>query len=232
MSQAEQLFHLQEIDSDIRDKKNRLTNVIQAQKETDALLAARVRAETAASDLVEWQTKRRDLNLELQSLNDKTKRSEQRLYSGNVKNPKELADLQHEIDSLSRRRDALEEEILEVMIMTEDAETEKTAADEAHATIRSKWEKSQVGYKAEQNELALALHQLLGKRKEQLPLITPASLAEYESLSRRKNGVAVAKLRANMCLGCRMTVSAQTDREAREGKLVYCDTCGRIIVPA
>jgi predicted nucleic acid-binding Zn-ribbon protein len=232
MSQAQQLYHLQEIDSSIREKKTRLTEVLQAQKETPELIAARTRSSKADAELQTWQSQRRDLNLELESLNSKAKRSEQRLYSGNVKNPKELSDLQSEIASLGRRRAALEDEILEAMIMIEEAETEKTAADESLNKVSAKWERAQSNYKQEQNEVALALHQFMNQRKEQLKMISAEALSEYDSLSRSKNGVAVAKLRANMCLGCRTTVSAQVERMSRQGQLVYCGNCGRIIVPA
>lgn len=232
MSQIQQLYQLQEIDTSLREKKTRLAEVLQAQKETTELLAARQRATSAATELQTWQQQRRELNLELDSLNNKAKRSEQRLYSGNVRNPKELSDLQNEIASLGRRRAALEDEILEAMIMIEDAEAEKTAADESLFAIQGKWERSQAHYKQEQNELALALHQLMTQRKEQLKMVTAESLSEYESLSRSKNGLAIAKLRANMCLGCRTTVSAKIERLARQGQRAYCDSCGRIVVPA
>ena len=232
MSQAQQLHQLQNMDTAIRDKKTRLTEVLQAQKETAELLVARQRSATAAVELQKWQTQRRDLDLELEGLNSKSKRSEQRLYSGNVKNPKELSDLQQEIESLGRRREGLEDEILETMILIEDAETEKTAADESLVTITEKWERAMAYFKEEQNELALALHQLMEQRQEQLKMVTADSLKQYENLSSKKNGLAVATLRANMCLGCRMTISAVTERLARQGQITHCDHCGRIIVPA
>ena len=232
MSQIQQLYQLQEIDTNLRQKKTRLAEVLQAQKETDELKAARQRAANAADELQKWQNQRRDLNLELENLNDKTKRSEQRLYSGNVKNPKELSDLQNEIASFSRRRAGLEDAVLEAMIMIEEAEEEKTAADDSLAAIQAKWERTQANYKQEQNELALALHQLMNRRQEQLKMVTAESLSEYETLSRSKNGLAVARLRANMCLGCRTTVSANIERLARHGQRAYCGNCGRIVVPA
>ena len=98
MSQARQLLQLQEIDTEIRDKKKRLGEVLQLQTETEELLAARKRVETAVSELTQWQTKRKDLNLELDGLNSRIKRSNDRLYSGKVTNPKELSDLQDEIE--------------------------------------------------------------------------------------------------------------------------------------
>ncbi len=229
MSQVQQLYQLQQIDTEIREKKQRLGEVLRAQKETEALLAARGRLETAVINLQTWQTQRQTLNQELQSLKNKAKSAEQRLYSGNVKNPKELTDLQSSIESLGRQRAAMEDDVLEAMIMLEDAETEKTAADQALQTIKAGWEQSQGSLKKEQNELALRVHELMEQRKARLSSVTADSLAEYEALSRKANGIAVVKIKHSLCTGCRLNVSAQKEKEAHQGNKVYCAHCGRIL---
>lgn len=229
MSQVQQLYQLQQIDTEIREKKQRLGEVLRAQKETAVLLAAKGRLETAVTTLQTWQTQRQTLNQELQSLKSKAKSAEQRLYSGNVKNPKELTDLQSSIESLGRQRAALEDDILEAMIMIEDAETEKAAADEALQTIQAEWEQSQGSLKKEQNELALRVHELMGQRKARLSSVTVDSLAEYEAIGRKAHGVAVVKIKNSLCTGCRLNVTTQKEKEAREGKKVYCANCGRIL---
>ncbi|HEX6385781.1 MAG TPA: hypothetical protein VF177_14020, partial [Anaerolineae bacterium] len=188
MAQVQQLYRLQQIDTEIREKKQRLGEVLRAQKEPEALLAARHQAETAAVELQRWQIRHKDLNLELSSLNNKARSSENRLYSGNVRNPKELEDLQKEVESLSRRRSALEDDILEAMIMVEETQAEKAAADEAQAEMEAEWEQRVAGLKAQQNELALRLNTLNGLRQKQVALITPDLLAEYEQLSQRRGG--------------------------------------------
>lgn len=231
MAQVQQLYRLQQIDTEIREKKQRLGAVLRAQKEPDALLAARGRAEKAAAELQQWQISQKDLNLELSSLNNKAKSSENRLYSGNVRNPKELEDLQKEIESLGRRRSGLEDDVLEAMIMMEETQAEREAADEALAQIEADWELRVAGLKVEQNELALRLNTLNALRQKQAALISPNLLAEYEQLSQRRGGVAVAALRGNECQGCRLTVSANKVKDAAEGKLVYCGSCGRILNP-
>jgi predicted nucleic acid-binding Zn-ribbon protein len=231
MTQIHQLYQLQQIDTEIREKKQRLGEVLKAQKGSKALLAARERAETAAAEHQSWQTKHQALNLELSSLNTKTKNSENRLYSGKVTNPKELSDLQNEIDSLNRRRAVLEDEILEAMVMVEDAETEKADADEALAEIEARWEETMVSLKQEQNELALRLHKLTGAREERASVIDAALLEEYEKLKLSKGGVAVVKLRVKACMGCQLTVSAVKVKEAQRGRKVYCGGCGRILYP-
>jgi hypothetical protein len=229
MSQVQQLYLLQQIDMEIREKKHRLGEVLRAQKETEALLTAKGRMETAVTTLQTWQNQQNNLNLELQNLKNKAKSAEQRLYSGNVKNPKELSDLQSSIESLGRQRAALEDELLEAMIIIEDAESEKAAADEDLQSIKAEWDQAQAALKKEQNELALRVHALTGQRKTRLEQVTAESLAEYEAISRKANGLAVVKIKNSLCTGCRLNVTTQKEKDAREGKKVYCANCGRIL---
>ncbi len=229
MSDVQQLYRLQEIDSEIQEKKKRLGDVLNAQRETEALIAARQRAETAAAELLSWRTQLTDMNLELQSLTNKAKRSENRLYSGKVANPKELTDLQNEIESLGRRRSGMEDEVLEAMIMIEEAEAEKKAADEAFAQSKEAWESSQAHLREEQVELALRLRDLAELRQEQLPMISASALKDYSAISKRRGSTTVVFLRGNICQGCRLNVSAQTVKKVQQGKLLFCDQCGRIL---
>lgn len=231
MSQVQELYRLQQIDTEIHQRKQRLLEVIQLQRETEALLAARQRAGVADSELQSWQTRQNDLNLELGSLNSEARRTEQRLYSGNVKNPKELEDLQNKVQALGRRRGVLEDEILEAMIMIEDAQTEMDTAAKSLAEIQVGWEKVQANLKLEQNELALRLHELMRARQEKLPLIDKQLLADYEQLKTRKSGVAVAGLVEGRCSGCHLTVSAQKVKRVEQGEIVTCGGCWRILSP-
>ena len=229
MTQIHQLFQLQKLDTEIDEKKKRLGDVLKAQKEPQSLLMARQRAETAAAALQKWQAKHQDLTLEVSSVAAKAKNSENRLYSGKVTNPKELADLQQEIESLERRKAALEDEVLEALVMVEDAQTEKTAADGELETAVAQWDKQSTHYKTEQNGLALSLHKLMQSRKTKASVVDAASMQEYDQLRRQKHGLAVVGLRVNMCLGCRTTVSANKVREVDQGQKVYCGGCGRLL---
>lgn len=232
MAQIRALYHLQQIDSEIREKKRRLGEVLRAQKELTELQTARQRAETAVKALRKAQSNRQNLNLELEGLNDKAKRSEDRLYSGSVKNPKELSELQQEISALERRRKALEDEILEAMVLLEDAETENIAAEKSLAVIEARWQQKIADWQREQQELALRLHRLMGDREKQVALLSPDSLAKYDTIVKQhKSGVAVAGLKGNECQACFMTVSVSRVKAAEQGEMAYCGGCGRILCP-
>ena len=229
MTQIHQLYQLQKLDTQIDEKKKRLGGVLNAQKEPESLLAIRKRVEAANVELQKWQTQHKDLTLEVGSVNTKAKNSENRLYSGKVTNPKELKDLQQEIDALNRRKAVLEDAVLEALVMIEDVQAEKTAADEALETAVAQWETQSAHLKTEQNELALSLHKLMQTRKTKAAAIDAPSLKEYEQLRQQRHGLAVAGLRVNMCLGCRTTVSANKVKEVNEGRKVYCGGCGRLL---
>lgn len=226
----QQLYRLQQVDLEIRAKKQRLGEVVRAQKETAELIAARTRLETAESSLAEWQKQRNELNRELESLNSKAKQTENRLYSGNVKNPKEMADLQQALAAMGRQREALEEEMLEAMIMVEEGEAERETAVAAYNRIKSEWEADQSGFKEEQNELALALGKLMEQSKTLRGRLGADLLSKYDQLSQRHNGEAMALLKLNRCHGCQLTVSAQTVKQVQQGQLVNCGSCGRILL--
>jgi len=198
-------------------------------KDDAHLLAIREQATKAMAELSAWQTRQRDLSLEDEGLRSKAKRSEERLYSGLVKNPKELTDLQNEIISLGRRRASLEDDILEAMIMVEECEAEHDGARDKLEITEKEWQRSQAQLIEERNSLALRLQALTKLRADQLPLVSDSAFALYEAEGKRHGGQAVALLKGNMCQGCQLNVSASRIKEVDEGRLVQCDICGRIL---
>ncbi len=231
MSQARVLYTLQQIDTEIRTKKQRLGEVLRLQKEPPALTAAREAAVAAEAELGRWRARHKDLSLEIAGVSDKAQHSEERLYSGVVKNPKELNDLQHEVEALGRRRAALEDESLQVMMTVDERQAASAAAATERDRLADEFAASVVHLQAEQQALALQLNHLLGKRKKQVTLAQPTALDAYDQLIKEKRGLAVAALRGNKCQGCQVTLSGSTVRAASEGKLVRCDSCDRILCP-
>ncbi len=231
MSQVQQLYRLQQIDTEISAKKQRLKDVIQLQRETTELQQARRRAANAALALRNNDAQLEDLNLEVGGVIDKARRSEQHLYSGKVTNPKELSDLEHELQALGRRRAALEDDILEAMILVEDAQSENRDALTSLQSIEASWEQSQANLKVEQNDLALTLHGLLGRRQQTAVTVPEKLLVDYDALRTRKNGLAVVALEEHRCMGCHVRLPENKVAQAERGDLVTCSGCGRILAP-
>jgi len=231
MSHLYQLYKLQQTDSEIDEKKQRLGEVLKGQQESSALRQARLRLETAVENLETVESERRTLSADIEAVKAKAEKSETLMYSGKVTNTKELTDLQEEVASLGRRLSALEESELALMVQFDEATGAKERAEELLEEIESAWKEHAAELSVEQKELALRLHKLMGRRKEEAAVVPKPLLSEYENLRKRYRGLAIAKVRADTCMACRVKASDNSLKRAQRGEKVYCGGCGRILFP-
>lgn len=232
MDRGEMLYRLQELDNERGAKRRRLEEIQAILEDDSTLQAAREAVEQAQERVHTWQAKQRDLELEIESLASKTSRSEDRLYGGKVSNPKELSDLQAEIASLKRRRQKLEETLLEAMIEREEAEDRRDEAETRLAEVKSRRSTQLEDLKAERATLEQRIEEIDKRRESVVPRIDEKVLAEYERVRELKGGQAVAWIQNDVCSACGVTVPPSAEWELRQGELVHCDTCGRILVSA
>lgn len=232
MGIGEELYRLQQLDSEWDADQRRLLEIGAALKDDRMLREARQRVKEAQERVQTWQTKQRDLELEIESLSSKMSRSKKRLYGGKVKNPKELADLQAEIASLKRRRQRLEDTLLEAMINREEAETARGEAEAYLEGVESDRAKLREDLEAERETLEQRLERIEQRRKSIVPRIDAKTMEVYEKVRERKGGQAVAQIRGDACSVCGVTVPPSMEWKLRQGELIQCDTCGRILVSA
>jgi predicted nucleic acid-binding Zn-ribbon protein len=230
MVSVRDLYRLQQLDSEWDARQRRLLEIEAALQDDRALREARRTLETANERARRWHIKQRDLELEIQSLSDKTSRSEKRLYGGKVKNPKELADLQAEVAYLKRRRAKLEDTLLEAMIEREEAEDTRDQAQTTLEEVTFAWSTRQLDLKVEREELGERLDTIQQRREAVVLRIEAKVVATYESLREQKGGRAVADVRDDVCSGCGVAISPSVEWKLRQGELCTCDTCRRILV--
>ena len=229
MTQGADIYHLQCLDSEKDARQTRLAEIKAALKDDRALKQAHQAVENAQALIQKWATRQRDLELETQGLSGKITHSEQRLYGGTIKNPKELTDLQAEIASLRRRRQTQEDDLLEVMIEREEAEETHTQAQQHLDEAQAHWTDRQANLSSEQEILQEKLAELEQAITKVLPKIDAADLATYQNLRRRKDGLAVAKTSGDACV-CGMAISPNLKWQLRETGMSHCGNCERIIV--
>lgn len=229
MAEIDHLYRLQQMDDNIRLGKERLAEIMRLLSDNSELTRARKRVAKAEKTVQQCRIKHSDLNLELRTLNDKSERSENRLYSGTVKNPKELADIQHEIESLQRRRSILEDEVLEAMIELEDAEAEHEIANSELMQVEHNWEADQDSLANDKNQLLTELGEVINARKQLLASISKEAINTYERTQRIAGTIAVVLLKNGRCTGCQVRVPANLAKGVDQGGLINCDSCGRLL---
>jgi predicted nucleic acid-binding Zn-ribbon protein len=230
MTEGADLYRLQCLDSDGDAQRRRLTEVEAALGESEVLRQARQAVERAQAAVQKWTLRQRDLELKIGGLSDKISGAEQRLYSGAIKNPKELADLQADVASLRRRRQKLEDDLLEAMVEREEAEAAHAQAQERLGEIEARWSAQQAELMGEREELQGRLAEIEQERTALLPKIEASDLTTYESLRLRKGGMVVVQVSDGACGGCGVAVSPSLEWQLRQGELACCANCERIIV--
>jgi uncharacterized protein len=160
-------------------------------------------------------------------------RDRARLDAGQVSSPRELENLQSEIESLHRRQSDLEEVVLDVMERQETTESRFQAAGA---------EREQVGTDAAvaiaSRDAALAeIGEQAGKAADRRAAVLadePADLIDlYERLRGQHGGVGAAALRRGRCEGCHLslnTVDLNAIRAAPADEVLRCEECRRILV--
>jgi predicted nucleic acid-binding Zn-ribbon protein len=231
LSKAELLLDLQAIDSKIDQLSKRLAEVKAAQRETDELIAARQATKEAEHIAVQKRSARTDLELADAAVDDKIKQAEKRLYSGLVKNPKELLDLQNDISSLKRQKAALDDQLLDAMLALEEAEDTLARHMAARDQIEAAWKTSQSDLSAERTHLETELARQSEEQIAARAQLDQADLVLYDQLRRRKGGVAVVEVAGLTCAGCGVRVTATVLQQlGHADQLTRCGNCERILV--
>jgi predicted nucleic acid-binding Zn-ribbon protein len=231
MNQAQALYHLQVIDLDIYRQQLRLQEINKLLGENERIREAEQQCESAENALAPWAAKVRDLELEIKGLGTKTTAVEQRLYSGTVSNPKELQDMQEEVASLKRRRQQLEDSLLEAMIEVEAGESAVVEATQQLADVRSEWESSQQDLITERDDLRRSLDDLQQDRKAAVATIDAQNMTLYEKLYKSKRRQPVSPIVDKTCKLCGVGQTSAVIQKLRQGReIVYCPNCGRVLV--
>ncbi len=230
VERVRRLFRLQELDLEEGKIRRRLSEIEAALGETAALRSAREAAEKARERARDLSVRQQDLELQIEGLKKKIADSERRLYSGSVRNPKELSDLQAEVASLRRRLDRLEEDLLETMIAREEAEEEDRTAQANLKRVETEWSSEQGALREEKERLEGRLEEIAADRAGLLPAIPPVDLETYRALQVAKGGLVVARVVNDACIGCGMEVPSARLQAAKAGDLVFCGNCERILL--
>lgn len=236
MTTANEAFHvllqLQEIDSE----QAALERERQSLEEAPELAEARARVELREQAVRALRDRQAELTRELgwaekEAAELKRKRAEldRKLYSGEVGSPKELDQMRRKLESIAQSIGSLDDralaamEGLEILKTTLEAETAALATEQAAA---GDLEQANAGRRA---EVDAGLAGIPARRRALSGAIEPAMLGEYERVRARRGGVGAVRLARGICGGCRVAVPPVLLSQARQGRLVKCESCGRLL---
>ena len=229
MHPAQLLYQLQLTDLELAAVNRRLEEISALLGESEELLAARQAVHSTEEEMQRGRAVVRDRELEVRALASKIKAREDRVYGGLVRNPKELKGLQDELQSLRRRRAAMEDSVLESMMELEQLGEDLAAQQAASAAIQANWQTAQDALLAEQASLQPRRGELLAVRQKQVSA-PGLDLDLYKNLRRRRAGRPVAVLQDGVCQACGMALPTGEVQRARYSQgLSRCSSCGRVL---
>jgi hypothetical protein len=188
-----------------------------------------VRAETEVRDL---QREVKRLEGDVETVRARVTRDQGLLDSGSV-SAKQMTDLQHEMQSLARRKSDLEDQELELMEQLETAEAVLAEARQGQEAAEADLERAQQLRDDVLADIADGTAQHEAARAEAAARIPADLLALYERIRTQTGGTGAAVLKARQCQGCRIELNGRelaAVRNADPHEVVRCENCGRILV--
>jgi len=163
------------------------------------------------------------------AINDlRGKISKYRDQSLDVKTNEQYKALLHEIQFAEQEIGANEDKILELMVNAEAREKEVKAAEaELKAeTAEIEKEKNVAREQTAKDEKELA--EWTAKREAARAAVDPDVLRHYDRVLKFR-GSGIAEVRDQKCTGCSVVLRPQTYNEVRGGKMIFCDSCQRVL---
>lgn len=224
------LYQLQKLDLRLDQINQRVDQITTQLRNNPKLLEAENQLKISRQEI---QKKDEELNnLEQLSKNKKIKieQSEAVLYGGKNTNPKELKDLQIEIDSLKRSLSALEENQLTLMTLLDDLNQELDNKQSIYDSVLKETEQENQHLFIEKIEFEKEIEKLLKERQAVSGQIQADALSIYERLRPIKNHIAVTGIEDQCCAVCGREITASDIQKARSSStLSFCPSCGRIL---
>lgn len=233
-SQQLSLLELAELDVELSQLNHRAAHLPEQQRYQEiqteqAVVNDRLAALTLALEDIDAHVAR--LESEIDGVRQREDRDRGLLDSGSV-NPKQLEELQHELDTLQRRQTSLEDNLLEVM-----ERREQLAVEQADETAKLDALHQDLAKTGQLRDDALAeIDDTRGQRsarRDELVAALDTELVDLYERQRSASGVGAARLQGRRCGACRIELDrGEIARIAAtaEDEVVRCSECRAILL--
>jgi uncharacterized protein len=233
-AELERIIVLQKLASAAHDAERRLADEPERERALEARLgSARDRVAAAKERLTENQNARRAVEKDVAVHQGRLSKFREQAMA--VKTNQEYHAVQKEIEFAQGEIKTIEDRILELMVEADDLTATVKRSESDLAAEQKSVDADRRSMTAEHATLKTALEKLAVERAEVVGGLSPRTLAVFELVSSRRNGVAVAQARDGICMVCHVRLRPQVfNTVLRNDQIVQCDSCQRILysVPA
>jgi len=234
VAQQRSLFELSKLDAELSRIAHRATHLPQqeaCQRMQAEYNAAGDRLGVVRITLEDLDAQASRFESEIEAVRQREERDRSLLKSG-ATDAKQLSDLQHELETLLRRRTSLEDSLLDVMEQREELQAKLDAEQTAVDALQSELASAQQALDTALAEIDHARQEHSSRRDTLTATLDPALSALYER-QRAGGGPGAGPLLGHRCGACRIEIGrGELSRisSAAEDELVRCPECGAILL--
>lgn len=230
MNNSQAVYHLQRFHDEMVALSSTVARFKKAIEDDSEVRLAEVKLKSHRGALLKNEQDQKKLDAESETLTSRIREDETRLYNGKVKSPKEMVELQNEINHQKERLTELEDRSFACLSQNETLYSAVTAAEaELQNTIASR-SVTMGNFKHEADASAVKYNdthaQYLALRSN-LPVDL---ISHFDRLLHSKNNIAVALIDEDACGVCGTQLSKQVVLSSRSAQLPNtCPTCNRML---
>lgn len=234
VDQQRSLLSLVEVDAELRRVEHRAANLAEQQEvdrvqglhqiANDQLAVVGIALEDIDGEVAKLES-------EIDSVRQREDR-DRKLLDGGTVNPKQLSELQHELETLERRQSSLEDSLLEVMERREQLQTQQSAELGRIDELQSELSAAQRARDEALSGIDSAREGCGQRRSSLADSLLPDLLALYEK-QRAKGGAGAGLLQGRRCGACRIEIDRGEMARisaAADDDVLRCPECGAILL--
>lgn len=171
---------------------------------------------------------------EVASIEAKKQSDNDRMYNTGITSPKDLSALQEELQSLARRQEIIEDQVLDLMEQIEPLSSSIGSFESRLGEIDAERSTLSAAIAVAEAEIDAEVAELGTKRDTHAGQLTDELTSRYEGLrSRSRDGIVIGRVSDGNCSACGLRLASGFLDEAKHSdhsELMQCEECGVLLV--
>lgn len=232
----QKILDIQDLDTALDQISHKLKNLperVEADKLRAQYEQLKYREVAAITEVADRELDVRKAENDVDQVRIRLEKDSELLQSGAITDSKQLTELQHEVESLKRRQNLLEDEEIAILQQLEDAQKNLTTVREELAVVTEQSQKADELVTVLVANIEIEHEQISNERIAESKSVPEELLKIYEKVRSDNRGIGASRFSNGQCEGCTIQFSSADlirFKNAPDGELLRCEECRAIMV--